>query len=311
LGLAVATRVGASWIERTFPPTGAFVEVEGARLHVLDRGPRARDAIVVIHGASGNAVDLDRVFAPALAATRRVVTIDRPGHGHSSVVDGAHTPDAQARLVARAMERLGIERAVVVGYSFGASVAMALALEAPARVAGLVLIAPATHPWGGGGISWHNRLAAVPWIGPAFARLFPLPLGLLVMDGAVAASFRPDSAPATYARDSAIPLVLRPESFVANARDLDALLGAVTRLQPRYAAIAVPTVAISGTADPIVRADIHTEGIARDVPGARIVWLDGVGHMPHWSRALPRVVQEIEAVAASVLSGAQAPARDR
>ena len=258
---------------------------------------------MLIHGASGNVREMDLALGAALARRHRVIIVDRPGHGHSPppAERAGHAPDAQARAVAQALRTLGVGRVVAVGQSWGASVALTLALEAPDLVRGVIASAPATHPWPGGGISWHNRLAAQPIVGPLFAALVPLPAGLVILDSASASAFRPQPMPEGYPWQTGIALVLRPHAFVANARDLVDFLGHVTRLAPRYRDIAVPVVAISGTADPIVFADIHTAGIARDVPGARAVWLDGVGHMPHWV-AREAVLAEIEAMAERVLT---------
>jgi len=74
------------------------------------------------------------------------------------------------------------------------------------------------------------------------------------------------------------------------------LYAAVSAQQERYREISVPTVIIAGDADPIVRTDIHSRRLARDVPGARLVILPGVGHMPHHA-APDLVVAEIEALA--------------
>ncbi|MDW4761789.1 alpha/beta hydrolase, partial [Escherichia coli] len=70
----------------------------------------------------------------------RVIAFDRPGFGHSARPRGTiWTPQAQAELIHRALKQIGIPRAAVVGHSWGASVALALAMEYPKTVAGLVL----------------------------------------------------------------------------------------------------------------------------------------------------------------------------
>jgi len=306
--LAVATRLGSVLLDRHYPPTGAFIDVHGLRLHVIDHGPRSSAAIVMIHGASSNALDIDRAIGGPLTQRFRVVAIDRPGHGYSERGFDMDTPAAQARLLRAALRRIGVERAVLVGHSYGTAVAAALALEDPALAVGMVLIAPATHPWPGGGISWHNRLAAVPFAGPAFTTFFTLPLGWFVMENAVTGSFRPDPAPEGYTKASAIPLILRPATFVANAQDLVALLPAVKEMQPNYGRLPRGMLVISGTMDPIVAPSIHTEGMLRDAPGARVMWLEGVGHMPHWSRFSGRVIEAIAEEAGTHLSGMAQPA---
>lgn len=298
LGLWAGTRVGAARLAAAFPPTGTVVVVDGVPIHVLDRGPRDGPALVLLHGASGNHRDLDVPLGDRLAPRFRVLAVDRPGQGASGrPQDGsAATPDGQARLIAGALAALGVARATVVGHSLGAAVAAAFAVEHPERTAALILIAPATHPWPGDYVSFHNRVAAAPVIGRLFAATLPLPLGALVMTPAIRAVFRPDPAPEDYAERIGARLVLRPASFRANAEDVVDLSAHLARLAPRYREIAAPTLVIAGAHDPIVSNAIHADGLMRDVPGARRVDLP-TGHMPHWT-ATERVLEEIERFAA-------------
>lgn len=81
------------------------------------------------------------------AKSYRVIVFDRPGFGHSDRPRSAiWTADAQAELICRAMGKLSVERAVVVGHSWGASVAMALALNHREAVRGLVLASGYSYP---------------------------------------------------------------------------------------------------------------------------------------------------------------------
>jgi pimeloyl-ACP methyl ester carboxylesterase len=296
-GLAGWTALGSARVEGRFPPVGRLVPVGEHVVHVVERGPTDAPALVLIHGASGNNRDLDELLGRRLAERHRVILVDRPGHGASTRPDdlASAAPDAQARTILAALRAIGVERGVVVGHSFGTAVAIALALEAPELVRGLVLVAPATHPWGGGGVSWHNRFVSGTPLGWAFSWILPYPIGTLTMDGILPAVFRPDPVPENYAERIGARLVLRPAAFRANARDVSQLLDHVTRLSPRYREIATPTLVVAGAHDPIVRNDIHVTGLLRDLPHARAVTLD-TGHMPHWS-APERLAAEIEGFA--------------
>lgn len=282
--LAAATAVGTLFIARRFPPNGRFVEVDGVRLHCLVEGP-ADDPlpVLLLHGASASLDGLRLALGPALAG-RRLIWVDRPGHGHSAR-GGArvHAPAVQAALAAGLLDRLGVGRAVVVAHSLGASVAAAMAVEHPARVAGLVLLAPATHAWPGG-VTWYYRLAALPVLGALFTWTLTLPIGVLVLARAIAGVFAPDPAPPDYAEAARAALVLRPKTFRANAADVVRLKPAVTAMAPRYRTIAAPTAIVTGDADAVVWPHLHSEGLARDVPGAELTVLPGVGHMPHHVR---------------------------
>jgi len=73
----------------------------------------------------------------------------------------------------------------------------------------------------------------------------------------------------------------------------------VTDQSRRYGAIRAPTVIVSGDADRIVRADLHSRALEREIPNARLVLLPGVVHMPHLA-APDRIVAEIDALASAM-----------
>jgi pimeloyl-ACP methyl ester carboxylesterase len=299
--LAAGSIVGARRIAQAHPPAGRFVEVGGGRLHVVDIDERVQPSdddppVVLLHGASGNLEDMRLALADRLKEHHRVILLDRPGHGWSERdVDDA-SPARQAAMLAEALERLDVGRAIVVAHSFAGSVATALALEDPGRVAGLVLIAPVLYPWSTG-IAWYYSLASTPIVGSLFAHTLAVPVGSLLMRPVAAAVFAPQEAPADYAERAAIALVLRPQTFLANARDVAGLNAFVMRQAPRYASIKAPTVIITGDRDTIVSPDIHARALAAKLPNSKLVVLEGVGHMPHHV-ASDQIVSAIDDVAA-------------
>jgi len=280
-----------------------FVEIDGRRVHLFDRrgGDSTAPVLVFVHGASGNGRDPLFAFADAFPR-HRAIFVDRPGQGFTARLGrGDAAPDAQAAVIAGVLDRLGVARAIVVGHSWGGSVAAAFGVTHPSRTAGLVFLAPATHPWPGG-VDFTYHLAVVPGLGRAFVGAVVPWLGRLLMPGALRGVFAPDAVPEGYARAIAAELVLRPAAFRANAEDVHDLHGHVTRLSPRYREISAPTLIVTGDSDPIVLADIHSAGLARDIAGARLVMLAGIGHMPHHA-ARARVVAEIERLIAEVEAG--------
>lgn len=288
---------------RLFPPMGEKVVVDGVALHYVDRPAEASAAapadglpVLFIHGASGNLLDPYMAFGDKLAG-RRLIFIDRPGHGHSERGGVANSsPIRQAALVKGVLDRLGIGRAVVVGHSLGASVAAAFALAYPATTAGLVFVAPASHPWGGK-LPWFHRLTRIPLVSTVFVHALALPIGLALVPAMVKSTFAPEPAPERYMRRIGGYLVLRPRSFRANSRDVNDLHQHLAAMAPSYHRIHAPTVIITGDSDPVVWAEIHAQGLARDIEGARLVVLPGVGHMPHHT-ATATVIGAIEEVAA-------------
>ncbi len=293
--LGVFTAVETRRIEARYPATGTRVDIGGGAIHVLDRARRGepRGAVVMIHGASGNAADLDVALADRLSeAGFRVLSVDRPGHGWSTRVGVAQgsSPVLQADAILRAAQRLGVTQAIVVGHSLGCVTSLALALEAPGFVRGLTLIAPVSHPWPGG-VAWYYNVGAHPVLGPPFRRLLTLPVGMARMASAVKGVFAPNPAPPSFIEATRLPLVLRPLHFRANCEDVAHAEAAVGALSPRYGAICVPTEIVTGDSDSVVYAHIHSAGCARDIPGARLTTLAGVGHSPH--HVAPQRIVEI------------------
>jgi pimeloyl-ACP methyl ester carboxylesterase len=304
--LAAVSIVGARMIARAHPPAGRFVDVGGGRLHIVDIDERAQRSaddppVVLLHGASGNLEDMRLALADRLKPRHRVILIDRPGHGWSERSTDIASPGQQAAMVAEALERLDVGRAVVVAHSFAGAVATALALEDPGRVAGLVLLAPVLYPWKTG-IAWYYSLAATPILGPLFAHTLAVPAGAVLIGPAVGTVFAPQDAPADYADRAAIALVLRPQTFLANARDVAGLHAFVTRQAPFYNRIKAPTVIITGDRDTVVSPDIHARALAAKLPNSKLVVLDGIGHMPHHV-APDRVIAAIDEVAAEANNG--------
>lgn len=293
--LAVASLIGAAKIARDHPPAGRFVTVDDTKLHVVELGPPAgtdpnAPAVVLIHGASGNVEDMRFGLGDRLAKKHRVILIDRPGHGWSErrAGDNQSSPQRQAEMIDGVLQTLNVPRAVLVAHSLGGAVAPALALTHPQRVAGLVLLGPVTHPWSTG-IAWHYNIAKLPGIGELFAYTLAWPVGSLVIEAGARSVFAPMPMPEGYVERAAIRLVLRPQTFLANARDVAGLLEFVKSQVPRYPHIKVPVAIITGEDDDIVSPVIHSQAFAKAVPQTKLTLLPKVGHMPHY--AAPETVE--------------------
>lgn len=299
--LAVVSFVGARAIERAYPPAGRFVDVDGGRLHIVELGRPDAPPVVLFHGASGNLGDLRLAIGERLAARYRVILVDRPGHGWSDRPDGRAdaSPARQAELIHQALTKIGIGKAIVVGHSWSGALATAYTLAYPNDVAGLVLLAPVTHRWPGG-IAWVNHVVATPVIGPLVAYTLVLPLGYFMVQPGVAAVFAPEIAPPDYVERTGTRMILRPSEFIANGQDIAGLKAFVTAQAPRYGEIKVPMAIIAGDADTIVYTDIHSRGIAAQVPQATLTVLPGVGHMIPYA-ATDLVVKAVDEVAAKAL----------
>ena len=289
LALALAGYAFTAWktraLEKAFPNVGALIDIGGIRMNsvFVPAGGRADlPPIVFIHGASGNLRDQMHAFRAKLEGRADLLFLDRPGHGYSQRGGPENAwPDGQAHAIARLMEKRGIGKAIIVGHSFGGAIAASFALEHPERTAGLLFLAPATHPWPGG-VDWYYDLARMPVIGWLFTRIVALPAGLSRIDSGTLFVFAPNPRPDDYIEATAPALVLRPATFRNNAIDVANLLDYVRRVQPRYREIRTPTVIVTGDTDGVVYEEIHSRGLARDIEGSELVWIHNLGHKPDY-----------------------------
>ena len=134
LGLALFTAWTAHQVETNMPPRGKFIDIDGVRLHYIDKGNGP--PLVLIHGLAGQVLNFTHSLLGRLSHVFRVIILDRPGSGHSLRPDKALAPlTAQARIINRFCQALGLERPVIVGHSLGGAIALALALDHPGEAA--------------------------------------------------------------------------------------------------------------------------------------------------------------------------------
>ena len=296
--LIVALRVGA-----LYPPAGPFVEVSGGRLATTQAGPADGPPLVLLHGASANAADPMGGIGYLLAARGfRVVAFDRPGFGWSDRPGGGGdaTPAAQAKLIAEALSRMGIGPALIVGHSWAGALALALALDHPERVSGLVLAAPVAMPMPGPiTLPWYWRLALKPPVLWVLSRTVGPPVALYLLRDAGRRVFNPEEPVPGYIETSRAALVVRPATLLANVQDLVGLPPALAAMSPRYGELRVPTTIVTGAADPIVRPDRQAVPLSKAIPHATLVTLPGAGHMLHYT-APDALADAVSTLAASL-----------
>ena len=279
--LAVAARIitRQSALEAEFPPQGQVLMVNGKRVHAIVQGVGPN--LVLIHGASGNALDMIAALGPDLVQSHRVIAFDRPGLGYSDPL-ADQSLKAQALHLAEAARQLEVQAPLVVGQSYGGSVALAWALDAQPRPRGLVLISAPSMPWPGK-LDLSYR-AADTWAGRAV--LLPLAAALLpqsYITAAVKTVFAPDTPPPAYAKTISAALILRLPSLRANMAQVNALRAQLVAMQPRYTHLSLPMELLHGTADTIVPIAVHSIPFVQQVASARLQVIDGAGHMPHYS----------------------------
>lgn len=282
VALALASRTYVRNAEARWPAEGRFVDVGGARVHIREAGPEDAPRVLLVHGANANLRELWGLFADDLSRDFRVIAMDRPGLGYSTRPRDGRKLATQAKIIAAVLRETG-GRAIVVGHSFGAAVALRTALDAPDLVAGLVLIAPASHPYAGKPI-WWVRLSASPVLGPLFAGLFIPNLGPAMARANIGRNFAPGAPPENYYDSCGVGLAFRPSAFRASATDVRGLSAELGAQAPRYPEIFAPVIIVTAEKDKVLSPKRHARALAADLPSAELVIAPDTGHMPHQLR---------------------------
>ena len=192
----------SAWVLRRFPAEGEFVEVDGARQHVVVQG--SGPPVVLVHGANGVHHDFPAELLDALAVRHTVLAVDRPGHGFSDILPhraglAAHA----AALVAVLRARCG-EPAVLVGHSYGAIVALRAALDAPTHVHAVLALTP-VFATDARNQRW-SRLAALRPLAALATWTCALPVALAVSPSVRRDAWHPAKPPRAFAASRAFPL---------------------------------------------------------------------------------------------------------
>ena len=266
-GIVVTNRTRAA-----DPAAGTIIHQPGGDLHVSDDGPRGSSALVLLHGWASSMNWWDAA-GRRLSHRFRVVRVDMLGFGASSKPASGYSMEHQARLVLGATRDIGVKRLVVVGHSMGGSVAVSMAEQAPARVAGVVVVD--TPPRTDSGVdSLSDRFVRIPLLGAALFDLAPDSLLKARLRSGFARGFK---VPQRFVAD------LRRTTYTALADsgngNEDFLSG--RRSDERVRSTGKPLLVIYGRGDreidPRVAADWP-------VPDARVVGVPGAGHSPQVER---------------------------
>jgi len=265
------------------PGVGAVTLPDGDRVAYVDRGPRdaAKPPLVLVHPWAGDALTWEAI-APAFEADRRVIRVDLPGHGRSTLAparaplgpgDPHFTVDRAARAVEGVLDHLGMDRFDLVGNSLGGGVALAVARDRPQAIRRLVLV----DALGGG---------PVPGLFAAAIRTYFTTAMFLGVDDGLVELFSDTFVFERTGRwtDRFLARLLSNRASgdgVAWARGVaDALVRALDYdATPWLARITAPTLVVWGDDDWVIWSSAG-EHLRDHIPGARMVELEDCGHMP-------------------------------
>lgn len=230
----------------------AFVEIQGAKIRYREAGGGG-PPVLFLHGAGASSA----IWLPTLrrvAATRRALAFDFPGHGRSTGSCAGF--DDFLAATGQVAAALCLGPSILVGHSLGGLVAQAVALAFPDKVAGLVLVTTAAR------LAVSSRLLAriaddwTHW--PEFVEKL---------------SYAADTPADVRRRSAGLAFSADQEQTLA---DFQACMGFDAR--SRLAEIACPTLVVAGRQDQMVPQPFGA-ALAEGIPGARLVEL-ACGHFP-------------------------------
>jgi pimeloyl-ACP methyl ester carboxylesterase len=259
---------------------GELVELaDGRRLNVHDRGEGR--PIILIHGWASNAADWDGLPELLEARGHRVIWYDRPGYGYSTRErsrEGNFSLASNARDLIQLMDALGIDRAALVGWSFGGGVAQRVAIDHPERVSHVALIAsigpPTAHPDAeerGGFISSILRSPlAVPFL--EWVANVP-PIAFEVTEQSVARAFSGE-------RNAPTGWTIYTQAMLSLPDTADAMAGELQRSEanPDPSQISQPTLIVHGSDDALTPFSIG-EALHHAIPNSALEAVVGGSHM--------------------------------
>lgn len=276
LALAV---IALNWTLGRLPaepePHGSFTTVEGVRVHYIERsgsGP----PIVLLHGLPGTAEDWNEV-TPLLAG-RRTIAIDRPGFGWSG--DGYMRFARQLEVLDALLRRLGASRPVLVGHSYGGTIALGFAERYPSQVSGLVLVDAAAAGTRTGSFERAQahvvKFLQLPVVHEVANATFGQLLSTTAVNVIDSAAFDPQSVNGAH-KHRALAINMTSGNLKAYAGEELEANDVFARIDPKLGTIRAPAIVIQGRKDQLVEPK-YGRRLAQELPGARLEMIPG-GHM--------------------------------
>lgn len=282
LGINVyVTRRWAAKAQELIPPAGKFVEIDGNRIHYVDEGQGR--PIVFVHGLGGQLHHFKGPLFGQLKDEFRLIALDRAGSGYSVRKNGATGRfREQAAVVAGLIEKLGIEKPLVVGHSLGGMISLTLALEHPDKVGALALLSPLTTRVKNPPAGFAGLAIASPLVRRFLANTLAIPMSAKAAPQTLEFVFGPQEPPADYGIKGGGWLGLRPAHFYATSTDYVAVNDEVDGLAARVGEIKVPVGVLFGDKDRVLDFEEQGQSMRGRIDGIDVEILEGIGHMPQF-----------------------------
>jgi pimeloyl-ACP methyl ester carboxylesterase len=208
------------------------------------------------------------------------------------------SPAAQAKLLLKALQQLGIEQPVVVGHSWGTMVAVAMALEEPDYVRSLLLLSGYYYPMPRLDVVLSSP-PALPVVGDLMRYTISPWIGRMVWPAMIRKLFAPADTSERFKAMYPVWMSLRPSQLRATTEEIALMIPSAYMLSHRYKELKMPVVIMAGAADLHVIPKLHSERLHEELPQSELILVPGVGHMVQHS-APHEVVAAIDRAVASM-----------
>ena len=277
--LVVGNIVFSLLAERKNPPVGSFIECDGVRLHYLDRGDPAAPCVVLLHGNGSMIQDFTiSGLVDALDRGNRVLCFDRPGFGYSQRPRlRIWTATAQAALLVKALNQLGVRDPVVLGHSWGALVAIAIGLRNDYPIRGIVLASGYYFPnwrWD----VWFMSGPAIPLLGDLLRYTIAPIISWVILPGAFRKLFAPRAVPGNFKNGFPASLTLRPKQLRAAAEESAFLIPTAAQFQSRYSNVRCPVRIFHGRGDKVIEPE-QARRLHEVLTNSDLHLVEDAGHM--------------------------------
>ena len=255
-------------------PPSVFVSLDGMDVHLRDEGPRDDPMpIVLIHGTSSNLHTWDG-WAAGLSKTRRVVRMDLPGFGLTGPApDGDYSPQRYCHFVVDLLDKLSINRAVLVGNSLGGSIVWLTAATRPDRVAKLILIDSGGYPMQPVSVPIGFRIARMPVLN----HLMDFVLPRSIIEASVRNVYGDPSKVTPALVDQYYEMTLRAGNRHALAQRM--AQGDFTPFDDGIKTIKQPTLILWGAQDRLVP-PANAAHFHADIANSQVIMFEHLGHVP-------------------------------
>lgn len=257
------------------PEYSWFTRVNGVRIHYQEAGDEKAPPIILIHGFISSNLIWSHVLAPFARAGIRAIAPDLPGYGYSDKpADAQYTIAEQARSVIGLMDRLGIQKAVIAGASYGGAIAATMALDYPERVEKLILVGAVTND--DAKRKFLLRVSCLPLVGDIATPLFLSSRWILRkrMEDMYRRMGHPINEKMVASRHHLLATANTHRAMIRTARRWSA-----NRIEREASLIRQPTMLVWGDEDDHI--PLESAFKLRDaIPNAKLIVFRNCGHLP-------------------------------